>query len=81
MLQGASILGDVRVPEDLAIIGYDDIDFAQSTVVPLSSIRQPAREIGATAVELLLDVLSDPSARPRQVRFRPELVVRASTSG
>ena len=81
VLQGASILGDVRVPEDLAIIGYDDIDFAQSTVVPLSSIRQPAREIGATAVELLLDVLSDPSARPRQVRFRPELVVRASTSG
>ena len=81
MLQGASILGDVRVPEDLAIIGYDDIDFAQSTVVPLSSIRQPAREIGATAVELLLDVLSDPGARPRQVRFRPELVVRASTSG
>lgn len=81
VLQGASILGSVRVPEDLAIIGYDDIDFAQSTVVPLSSIRQPAREIGATAVELLLDVLTDPSARPRQVRFRPELVVRASTSG
>ena len=81
VLQGASILGGVRVPEDLAIIGYDDIDFAQSTVVPLSSIRQPAREIGATAVELLLDVLSDPGARPRQVRFRPELVVRASTSG
>jgi LacI family transcriptional regulator len=81
VLQGAGILGEVRVPEDLAIVGYDDIDFAQSTVVPLSSIRQPAREIGATAVELLLEALDSPTAPPRQVRFRPQLVVRASTAG
>ncbi|MGO4583701.1 substrate-binding domain-containing protein [Arthrobacter sp. 2RAF6] len=42
-----SILQDskLRLPEDIAIIGYDDIDFAQSAVVPLSSIRQPARPI------------------------------------
>lgn len=81
VLQGAGILGEVRVPEDLAIVGYDDIDFAQSTVVPLSSVRQPAREIGATAVELLLEALDSPTAPPRQVRFRPQLVVRASTAG
>ena len=56
VLQGAGILGDVRVPHDLAIVGYDDIDFAQSTVVPLSSVRQAAREIGASAVELLLEL-------------------------
>jgi len=79
VLQGAAILGDIRVPEELAIIGYDDIDFAQSTVVPLSSVRQPARAIGATAVELLVEALSDEP--PRQVRFKPELVVRASTAG
>lgn len=79
VLQGASILGGVRVPGELALIGYDDIEFAQSTVVPLSSIRQPAREIGATAVGLLLDALAAPDGAPRQVRFRPELVVRAST--
>lgn len=81
VLQGTAILGEVRVPADVAIIGYDDIDFAQSTVVPLTSIRQPAREIGATAVELLLERLADPDARPRHVRFRPKLVVRASTAG
>lgn len=79
VLQGAAIFGDIRVPEDLALIGYDDIDFAQSTVVPLSSVRQPAREIGATAVELLLEAIADPDAAPRHVRFRPELVIRAST--
>ncbi|WP_083199506.1 LacI family DNA-binding transcriptional regulator [Microbacterium oleivorans] len=81
VLQGAGILGSLRVPEDLALIGYDDIDFAQSTVVPLSSIRQPAREIGAAAVDALFATLSDPDAAPQRIRFRPELVVRASTAG
>ena len=81
VLQGSAILGAIRVPADLAIIGYDDIDFAQSTVVPLSSVRQPAREIGATAIELLLESLAEPARPPRHVRFRPELVVRASTGG
>lgn len=79
VLQGTAILGGIRVPQDLALIGYDDIDFAQSTVVPLSSVRQPAREIGASAVDLLFDALADPAAPPRHVRLRPELVVRAST--
>lgn len=79
VLQGTAILGGIRVPQDLALIGYDDIDFAQSTVVPLSSVRQPAREIGASAVDLLFDALADPAQPPRHVRFRPELVVRAST--
>jgi LacI family transcriptional regulator len=79
VLQGAAILGSVRVPDDMALIGYDDIDFAQSTVVPLSSVRQPARAIGAAAVDALFASLEDPAAAPRRVRFRPELVVRAST--
>ncbi|MEW1834695.1 LacI family DNA-binding transcriptional regulator [Microbacterium sp. NPDC079995] len=81
VLQGAGILGSLRVPEDLALIGYDDIAFAQSTVVPLSSIRQPAREIGAAAVDALFAALEDPDAAPQRIRFRPELVVRASTGG
>ncbi|WP_431802666.1 LacI family DNA-binding transcriptional regulator [Microbacterium sp. bgisy203] len=79
VMQGTAILGDIRVPHDLALIGYDDIDFAQATVVPLSSIRQPAREIGATAVALLFESLE--GAPARHVTFRPELVVRASTAG
>jgi len=79
VLQGASILGDIRVPEDIALIGYDDIDFAGATVVPLSSVRQPARQIGATAVDLLFETLADPDAPARHVRFHPELVIRAST--
>jgi LacI family transcriptional regulator len=69
----------IRVPEDVALIGYDDIDFAASAIVSLSSIRQPAALIGRTAVELLTHELEDPTARHRQVLFPPELVIRASS--
>lgn len=82
LLQAFSMFNTLRVPEDIALIGYDDIDFASATVVPLSSIRQPAQLIGHTAVELLLRSISDPDGDyERNVRFRPELVVRQSTSG
>ncbi|WP_207769909.1 LacI family DNA-binding transcriptional regulator [Microbacterium sp. TPD7012] len=82
LLQALTILGSVRVPEEIALIGYDDIDFASATVVPLTSIRQPARLIGQTAVDLLLRSIDDPDGEyERNVRFRPELVVRASTAG
>jgi len=80
VLQGAAILGSVRVPEEIALVGYDDIEFAQSTVVPLSSVRQPARAIGAAAVDVLFERLDDPASPPRHVRFRPELVIRASSA-
>lgn len=75
MLQGAGI----RVPDEIALIGYDDIDFAAAAVVPLSSIRQPSALIGRTAVEILLEEAADQSIEPRQVVFQPELVVRSST--
>jgi LacI family transcriptional regulator len=75
MMQGA----DVRVPEQIALIGYDDIDFASAAVVPLSSIRQPSALIGQTAVAILLEEAADPSLAPRQVVFQPELVVRESS--
>ncbi|MDO7880714.1 LacI family DNA-binding transcriptional regulator [Salinibacterium soli] len=76
MMQGQ---GGLRVPQDIALIGYDDIDFASAAVVPLSSIRQPSALIGQTAVELLLAEAADPEVAPSQVVFQPELIVRAST--
>ena len=77
LMQGA----DVRVPDEIALIGYDDIDFAAAAVVQLSSIRQPSALIGATAVQILLEEAADPAIEPRQVEFQPQLVVRASTGG
>ncbi|WP_460775813.1 LacI family DNA-binding transcriptional regulator [Microbacterium sp. GXF7504] len=74
VLQGLHMSGAARVPDDVAVIGYDDIDFAASAVVPLTSVRQPADEIGARAVDLLLS----PGDGPTAVTLRPELVVRES---
>lgn len=80
LLQALLMQGSrVEVPGEIALIGYDDIDFASAAVVPLSSIRQPSALIGATAVQLLLDEAADPGIAPRQVEFQPELVVRDST--
>ena len=76
------MLGDVSVPGDIALIGYDDIDFAQSAVVPLSSIRQPSGRLGTHAVDLLLaETDRAPGAGPEHILFQPELVARASTVG
>ena len=69
----------LQVPDDLAIVGYDDIDFAAAAAVPLTSVRQPRRRLGRTAAELLLAETTDPRHEHRQVVFTPELVVRAST--
>lgn len=71
----------IRVPEDVAIIGFDDIDFASAAVVPLSSIRQPTALMGETAMRILLEEIEDPDAAAQHVVFEPELVVRASTGG
>lgn len=73
--------GSVRVPEDIALVGYDDIAFAQSTVVPLTSIRQPAHLIGSRALDVLATLVDDPTREPETIEFEPELVVRESTGG
>ncbi|MGP4098034.1 LacI family DNA-binding transcriptional regulator [Nonomuraea sp. KM90] len=71
----------LRVPEDLAIIGYDDIDFAAAAAVPLSSVRQPRELLGRTAIDLLLEEVAEPEQhRHRQVIFQPDLVIRESSA-
>ncbi|AEG45644.1 LacI family DNA-binding transcriptional regulator [Isoptericola variabilis] len=69
----------VRVPDDVAVVGYDDIPFAAMAAVPLTTVRQPIAQIGAAAARLLLDEIAEPGREPRDVVFPPELVVRAST--
>lgn len=78
LLQRCVELG-VAVPNDLAIIGYDDIEFAAAAAVPLTSVRQPRRELGRTAARLLLDESTNPDHEHPQILFTPELVVRTST--
>ena len=82
VLQALSMLGDVRVREDVALIGYDDIAFAAAAIVPLSSIHQPSALIGHTAVDLLLrEAAGGDDFVHEQIEFQPELIVRESTAG
>ena len=70
----------VEVPGDLAIVGYDDIEFAAAAAVPLTSIRRPAAAMGALAARLLLEEADEPEQHVhQQVVLQAELVVRASS--
>ena len=81
LLQQMTAIG-VDVPGELAIVGYDDIEFAGAAAVPLSSVRQPRQLLGRTAAELLLaESEADEAHVHEQVEFHPELVVRASSIG
>ena len=80
IIQVLVVAPDVSIPKDIALVGYDDISFAGSALVSLTSIRQPSLLIGAQAVELLIEeTRADGAPRRRQVVFQPELVVRDST--
>ncbi|MCU1686065.1 MAG: LacI family transcriptional regulator [Amycolatopsis sp.] len=77
----AMVAAGVRVPGEMAIVGYDDIEFAAAAAVPLTSVRQPAAKLGQTAAELLIAETAghDEPHVHENVVYRPELVVRDST--
>jgi LacI family transcriptional regulator len=69
----------VRVPEDLAIVGYDDIPFAACARVPLTTVAIPMRRMGELAAELLFERMEGKGPREsQQTLLAPELVIRAS---
>ncbi|WP_327270252.1 LacI family transcriptional regulator [Streptomyces sp. NBC_01218] len=67
-----------RVPEDVAVIGFDDFELAEQTDPPLTTVRQPMEEIGRTMVRLLLEEMNQPEVAWRHVILRTRLVVRES---
>jgi DNA-binding LacI/PurR family transcriptional regulator len=75
--QDALLDRGVRVPEDIAVVGLDDIELAGRARVPLTTVRQPADQIGALAVDTLLARLRGERPETRRL-LPPELVVRRS---
>jgi LacI family transcriptional regulator len=67
------------VPADLAVVGYDDLELAHFTNPPLTTIAQPKKEVGARAVNLLVDRMSQKNRPPIRLLLAPELIVRRST--
>ena len=74
----------IRVPEQISVVSYDDIDFAGAAAVPLTSVRQPRNSLGQVALELLLaEVRAAEQGNQHEhhrVVFTPELVVRSSSA-
>lgn len=69
---------DVRVPDDCAVVGWDDVLFAAYVWPSLTTMHQPKAELGARAMLTLLSLVDDPDAAPETVQMKAELVVRGS---
>jgi LacI family transcriptional regulator len=68
----------LRVPEEIAIVGYDDLPAASQVTPPLTSIRQPTERMGSLAVDTLIDMIEKPQPQTRHLLLATELVVRSS---
>jgi len=68
----------IAVPQEVRLVGFDDVRYASILPVPLTTLRQPCREIGIAAMKAMLARLDDPSMAPRTISLDCELIVRAS---
>jgi LacI family transcriptional regulator len=69
----------IGVPEEVSVVGYDDLELSRFVVPSLTTVAQPRGELGRTAVELLLEEVGDRRAAHREVVFMPVLQVRSSS--
>lgn len=76
-LEHALLQRGVRIPRDIAVVGFDDIGPAEYALVPLTTVRQPTHELGTGAVDLLLSRIAG-EEKPAVTILTPRLVVRAS---
>ena len=68
----------LRIPQDMAVVGYDDIELARYMTPPLTTIHQPKDELGELAIDVLIHRMADPQQKQQRVQLTPELVVRGS---
>lgn len=79
IMRGLS-LRQVKIPDEMALVGYDDVEFASVLSPALTSIRQPKYQLGRAAAELLLDEIGGTGEHQhKQITYQPELIVRATT--
>jgi DNA-binding LacI/PurR family transcriptional regulator len=69
----------LRIPDDVSLVGYDNVDFAGLGHISLTTVDQPRRQIGTIAVDLLLDRIEGTRERRRRVTVDPSLIVRDTT--
>jgi LacI family transcriptional regulator len=69
----------LRVPEDISMIGFDDISIASFSIPPLTTVRQPLEEMGRIAAQTLLDRIEDRGPQIEEIAVKPKWIVRRST--
>jgi len=69
----------LRVPDDISIIGFNDMQLASALNPPLTTMKIDIHGMGKAAMTLLIEKLKNPDMAPREIIFQPELLVRAST--
>ncbi|MEG2105107.1 MAG: LacI family DNA-binding transcriptional regulator [Oscillospiraceae bacterium] len=69
----------ILIPTQLSVVGFDDLPFSEFVETPLTSIKQPAYEMGEAAVEKMIGILANPDLPCESTTFQPELVIRKST--
>jgi LacI family transcriptional regulator len=69
----------LRVPDDISVVGFDDIQGAAYNTPSLTTVRQPLVRMGAIAAQTLLERIENKKNEPREIAIEPELVVREST--
>jgi LacI family transcriptional regulator len=79
VIEAARVRG-LRVPEDLSVVGFDDTPVARLAAPPLTTVRQPLREMGAVAVRTALRLAAGEAVDSHHVELATELVVRQSTA-
>ncbi len=69
-----------RAPEDISIIGFDDIPQASLVRPALTTIRQPLEQMGRVATQMLMEILQNPDMRPKRIELPTEIIIRDSTA-
>ena len=69
----------IKIPDDFSVVGFDDAFFSEIFQSPLTTVRQPAYDIGCTAMEVALEEIASFSKTKKMISFEPELIIRKST--
>jgi LacI family transcriptional regulator len=83
-IQGASLVyqalyqAELQVPQDIAVIGYDDIELASFMTPPLTTIHQPKDELGELAIDVLIHRITQPTLQQQRLQLTPILMERGS---
>jgi DNA-binding LacI/PurR family transcriptional regulator len=70
----------LRVPDDISVVGFDDISLASFSIPPLTTVRQPLLKMGRIAAQTLLDRIEERTQYVPEIAIEPELIVRKSTA-